>query len=304
MPGAQGYPWHEANRSEYLAQYFLTALGVSAPVIRQEDIGVDFYCALSHEENKKLTFHSPYAVQAGSAASKDFIYGGFAPKDKKHLKWRKHGVEWLFAQEIPLFACTVDRSAARFRLYSTSAMWLLRYQFGLMTEIELCPDARHDPLRKSRRARIDKKGKGDGYSYRVPLGNPVVDVTVPELEGEKLDKAREAITVAIRLEQANITYRRLGVHVASWFTDIVPNDATSLATVGGSFFWNSTPGQNVGGQIDALKNIGITLALNLDAQGQTAAIADLAPVFKFFKKQTIPAWIQSKLPAAIQANLV
>jgi hypothetical protein len=35
MLGALGYSWHESNRSEYLAQYFLTALGVSAPVIRQ-----------------------------------------------------------------------------------------------------------------------------------------------------------------------------------------------------------------------------------------------------------------------------
>ena len=63
MPGALGYAWHEGNRGEYLAQYFLTALGVSAPVIRQEDIGVDFYCALAREENRKLhvpfTFYGP-----------------------------------------------------------------------------------------------------------------------------------------------------------------------------------------------------------------------------------------------------
>ena len=43
MPGALGYEWHESNRGEYLAQYFLAALGVSAPVIRQEDIGVEAF---------------------------------------------------------------------------------------------------------------------------------------------------------------------------------------------------------------------------------------------------------------------
>ena len=76
MPGALGYGWHEGSRGEYLAQSFLTALGVSAPVIRQEDIGIDFYCALTRKENKKLTFHSPYMVQQGASGSKDFVYGG------------------------------------------------------------------------------------------------------------------------------------------------------------------------------------------------------------------------------------
>src|SRR5438105_2822095 len=91
MPGTLGYGWHEGSRGEYLAQYFLTALGVSAPVIRQEDIGIDFHCALAREENKKLTFHSPFMVQHGAANSKDFTYGGY-----KKGKWRNDQIDWLF----------------------------------------------------------------------------------------------------------------------------------------------------------------------------------------------------------------
>src|SRR5204862_4612063 len=131
MPATLAFGFHESNRGEYLAQYFLSALGVSAPVIRQEDIGVDFFCSLAREENKKLTFHSPYMVQQGAADAKEFIYGGYTDKGK----WRGEGVEWLFSQE---------------RLYSTSAMWLVCYQFGTMTQIELCPDEHHDPLKESR----------------------------------------------------------------------------------------------------------------------------------------------------------
>ena len=60
-------------------------------------------------------------------------------------------IEWLFSQELPLFVCTVDQADKRFRLYSTSAMWLLRHQYGhKMASIELCPDAYHDPLKESR----------------------------------------------------------------------------------------------------------------------------------------------------------
>ena len=113
MPGALLFGGHEGGRSEYLAQYFLTALGVSAPVLRQEDIGVDFYCAVSKEERGKLTFHSPYSVQCGSVEGKDFVYGGFRKEDVERRKWRSHAIEWLFSQEVPLFVCTVDRRAAR-----------------------------------------------------------------------------------------------------------------------------------------------------------------------------------------------
>jgi hypothetical protein len=304
-PGTLGYGWHEGSRGEYLAQYFLTALGVSAPVIRQEDVGIDFYCALGWEKDRRLTFRSPYIVQHGAAGSKEFIYGGYSEgKDGKEPKWRGGAIEWLFSQELPLFACTVDRSKAKFRLYSTSAMWLARYQFGQMHMVELCPDANHDPLKESQSQKpVGKVEHGGGYVYRIPLGNPIVDLDVFELETAKREKAIESVAMAIELEQANITFRRLGVHAASWFPAIVPNDPTSLQVRGGSYFWNGTPGKNVPQQIDSLKNIAITLALNLDAQKDTAKLAQLAPVFGLFSKDGIDKWILENLPKVASEHL-
>jgi hypothetical protein len=52
-------------------------------------------------------------------------------------------------------------------------------------------------------------------------------------------------------------------------------------------------------QIDALKNIAITLAMNLKAQGATTQLAHLAPVFRLFQKETIPSWILRHLPPII-----
>ena len=46
MPGSIWYPFRQGNRSEYLALYILSALGISIYVPRTEDIGVDFYCSL------------------------------------------------------------------------------------------------------------------------------------------------------------------------------------------------------------------------------------------------------------------
>ena len=225
MPGIRGYGWRQGDRSEYLAQYFLSAIGISAPVIRQEDIGVDFYCALGREADKRITFHSPFAVQVGSVDSKAFVYGGFDASGK----WRKASLDWLFSQELPFFLCTIDRPGARCRLYHVGPMWLLRYQYGDMTQVELCPDAYHDPLKESRSTEpISQSGDGDGYSYRIPLGNPIVDLTVPDLETDKRQAAIDAMEEAVKVEQRNITNRRLGVHICYWFPGLESNSASWL----------------------------------------------------------------------------
>lgn len=301
MPNLLAFGFHEANQGEYLAQYFLSAFGVSAPVLRQEDIGVDFFCSLAKVENKRMTFHSPYMVQHGAVGTKEFVYGGYSPETGK---WRGEGLEWLFSQQLPLFLCVTDREKARVKLYSTSAMWLVRHQFGNATQIELCPDERHDPLTDSRRDKISRDAShGDGFNYRVPLGRPVVDLDIFEIQKDIRGFAVEALSKAVAVEQTNLAFRDLGVHIASWFDDIQPNVPASLDNPGGSVFWNGNPGQNVPVQIGSLKNIALTLALNLNEQGDHDKLGHLAPVFRLFSKNTVPEWILEKLPAAVLENL-
>lgn len=301
MPNLLAFGFHESNQGEYLAQYFLSAFGVSTPVLRQEDIGVDFFCSLAKNEKKRLTFHSPYMVQHGAAGTKEFVYGGY---NKRTKKWRGEAIQWLFSQELPFFLCVTDRKEARMRLYSTSVMWLLRYKFGNMTQIELCPDENHDPLKKSKGAKIGKRREhGDGYTYRVPLGRPIVDLTILQLKKPLLEKAVEALRIAIEVEQKNLTLRRLGVHVASWFPAAMPNDPTSLKPTGGSVFWNTKKGQNVGEQIKSLKDIALTLALNFNAQKDHTRLKHLASAFRLYSKQDFPKWILAKLPPVVTSKL-
>lgn len=297
MPGILPYSWREGNRGEYLAQYFLSALGVSVPVPRQEDIGADFYNALARREGQKLTFHSPFMVQVGSADGKDFTYGGV-----RNGAWHKASLDWLFSQELPLFVGTIDQKAARFRLYSTSAMWAVRYQFGDITEAELCPEQWHDPLNESRSAIpvTDLANCGDGYKFRIPLFNPIVDLTVSDLH-EKRDAAIDALSVAIEAEQNNITNRRLNVHVVTWFPGNATNDAAGLRRHrGGVTFWSNAPGKNIDEQVDTLKGIACVLALNFAAQRNEGGIKNLAPVFRLFNPGSIPSWIREKLPTEVR----
>jgi hypothetical protein len=299
MPGERPYGLRQGDRREYLAQVFLSALGVSVPVPRQEDIGVDFYCALGREEGPTITFHSPFAVQVGSDNSKHFVYGGF----DAHGIWKRASVEWLFSQEIPLFVCTINSETDRCRLYHTGSMWLTRYQFGNLAQVELCPEKWHDAISESRSTEpIGKIGDADAYSYRIPLLNPIADLTTTDLKSTKRQAAVDAMEEAVKAEQRNITNRRLGVHVVTTFPGAPSNNASWLRRhQGGGTFWSAEPGRNVSQQIEELKNLAMVLALNLHAQGDAEKVKHLAPVFRLFVPGAIPFWIEEKLPEEIRA---
>jgi hypothetical protein len=57
------FSYRQGDRSEYLAQYMLSAFGLAVKVPREEDIGVDFYCNLAKHVGKKITYFEPYNVQ-------------------------------------------------------------------------------------------------------------------------------------------------------------------------------------------------------------------------------------------------
>jgi len=89
MSGTRLYNFREGDRSEYLANYLLSGLGLVTVVPRQEDIGFDFYCQLADQEKGNLTFGYPFIVQIKSNSQDEIIYG-----DTSQDKWKKENIEW------------------------------------------------------------------------------------------------------------------------------------------------------------------------------------------------------------------
>jgi len=293
MAGSLWSPFREGNRSEYLAQYFLSALGVSVNVPRPEDIGIDFYCVLAQETGKRLTFYSPFAVQVGSYGTKQFCYGGYTDKGA----WRKEQLDWLFSQELPLFICTVGKEDLSFRLYSTSPMWLIRYQYGDVSEVHLVPDATHDIFTQSREAVADYAGKGgDGCIYRIPLGAPIVALRIEDLKSDLVNKARIGLAKAAQAEMFNLTYRRLNAHFVQWLFDITSNDDSAATRLGIFYAWNPEPGRNTREQLKALVPIAVALAHNLKWQQRYDELARLRGIFELIPKEDLPAFVRQNIP--------
>lgn len=63
----------EGDRSEYLAVYLLSRLGLVTQVPRQEDIGIDLFCSLADQESGTLTFGHQFAVSVKSASLPQII---------------------------------------------------------------------------------------------------------------------------------------------------------------------------------------------------------------------------------------
>lgn len=288
MPGTQWAPFREGNRSEYLAQYFLSALGVSAPVPRQEDIGIDFYCALARTDDRRLTFHSPFTVQVGSEGMKQFSYGGL----DKHGRWQKEQVEWIFSQELPLFICTVDKKLLQIKLYATSPMWIVRYSHGMPSHIILEPDNLSAQYGQKDVPEYKNTG-GDGKSYAIPLGAPIVKLSLPDLAtDDKITAARNALSQAVATEIFNLTYRRLTVHFCQWLIN-VPTPAFGM---GYFYAWNTTPGSHTSEQLKAMFPILISLAHNYKAQNKSVELMKLKDVFKLYAEGSIPDFVKTNIP--------
>src|SRR5947208_2597136 len=126
MSGKRVFSWREGDRSEYLAHFLLSAIGLVTPIPRQEDIGVDFYCSLADQEKGVLTFGFPFIVQTKAIGTP--VVEIRPPDDYQHQqRVILDHISWLFRQELPLFLALVDKEDISIRLYSLSPLWFIYY---------------------------------------------------------------------------------------------------------------------------------------------------------------------------------
>jgi hypothetical protein len=300
MPGMLGYSFRQGDRSEYLALYFLSALGVAVHVPRPEDIGADFQCALARRDGDALTFKAPFLVQTKSSAPNlNINYGRY--DNQKHL-WPVHQLNWLWSQEIPLLVGIVNKGASTFALYSTSPMWRVRYSHaGNPGEVVLRPNTPAqgtdigfpDPVPQPQWP----PGTGDGQRWFVDLGPPLISITATEAENpDIIARSRQILDWALFVEQQNITYRRLNIPYFSWPLKIQTNDVATIGPVGVFIAAQAGAGAAIAEKIRALSPFLFALALDLKHSNQIQQLMTLAPLFELIPNNAIPGFLPPQLP--------
>ncbi|MFD3306595.1 hypothetical protein [Alteromonas macleodii] len=107
----------EGARSEFLAQYVLSAFGACQLVARTEDYGLDFFCTLGYKIGQRFFVRDYYNVQVKSN-EKSFTYD-----DKESLKW-------ALSLPTPIIFLTVDKTQHRLRFYAPIGLEALSVLIG------------------------------------------------------------------------------------------------------------------------------------------------------------------------------
>lgn len=293
MSGIRLFSFREGDRSEYLANYLLSGLGLVTVVPRQEDIGFDFYCQLADQEKGSLTFGYPFIVQVKTEGIDEISYGSYKIED-----WKRENIEWLFRLELPLLFGIVNKKNVQIDVYNCSAFRFLFVENPNPSIIEFkprIPQSDTDIGRPSQESiqNWTVQDKGDGHKYIIDLGNPLVTITNDDIYNhDLLLHKKNILRNAVAMEQNNILYRKLALPHFHWVLNIKTDKSFGAAWYYGSS--NSTTVLS-----NHYRTLGpglISLAINLRANGKEALVRQLIPILRELPNDVIPQGIIDKNP--------
>ena len=169
-------------------------------------------------------------------------------------------------------------------------MWQALYKSGNLGEVVLQPgnpseQAQAQLVREGQDVSDWHEGIGDKKRWEVPLGSPLVSLSIDDVEDEdKLNNYRAILASVINLDQQNIVYRRLGFHFSRWPLNIQTNILANPSTIGLGWAGNPTPGKNISEQLRELVPFISVLAFNLRLQGNIDGLKNLKSLIMMMPK--------------------
>lgn len=292
MSGMRYYNYREGDRSEYLANYLLSGLGLVTGVPRQEDIGFDFYCQIADQELGNLSFGYPFIVQVKSESADRISYG-----NAEHDKWSPDNLNWLQRQEIPLLFGFINKKKMWIDLYNCSVLRFIFVENPNPTIIEFVPRSsiRKDKIDRPIKSEIVgwPSGKGDGFSYKVDLGDPIISFGNDDLFNKaKLRTIKGVLRNLVTMEQQNILFSKLHLPHFNWTLEVITNEGFHHAWYHN---WSGNP-TNVDRQISAMGPGLVSLGIHLRACGREDLVAGIIPLLRVIPKEFVPDELIARFP--------
>lgn len=287
MPGLQLASFWEGNRAQLFATYVLSSVAAVVPVPVPMDFGHDLLCTLTRLERPALFAGRAFSVQVKSKSDPEIRYGGL----NERREWKRYEIDWLYEQQQSFVVCVVDLKEWTVNLYSTQFMWWIPWQKGTPGEVILVPDLPLDDFREAEGRSMENRYRsaalenasdgsrpGDGFSYRIPLGNPIVSVSVKEQEAAEFrEQIRGCLERWVGLDYRNLTYRRLKVpYVEEWITWVTNEPPTPPGNLW--CFHNPTHDKNIKEILSSISPAIASLMHNLNRQGQYDKLEVVKPL--------------------------
>lgn len=216
--------FRQGDRAEYLAQYILSAIAITVPVPRQEDVGTDFHCSLLKRERNNLRPYLPFNIQIkshGDEVLKEGVSFGGLTKSKEP-QWRRHEIEQLCQMDSPFLIGIVNKDEQWIDLFCTITRYFLAYNWkrsGLPREVSLIP---YEPVGEGHLGAgewedlPDRPDMPRGH-WRLPLGQPMVRITIADSENpERCEQIKQLLEPYLRMDQENGVFARIGLGYFNW----------------------------------------------------------------------------------------
>lgn len=295
MSGVRSFSFREGDRSEYLAQFFLSAMGLCTSIPRQEDIGFDFSCSVADQEAGILTFGYPYLISVKS------ISGPSIDVEPTPAVIQANGdrhVSWLFRQDQPVFLGVVDKDNISIRIFSLLPLWFLYYQGGpTIGTLSLKPrlDAQHMQDVGAPERGAELANWPGHYHYDVDLGHPVAILDLETIQNQnRLGAMKRFLRIAIDFAQRNLLHYKLQIPHFYWFPITTP-DASALQP--GFFYQPIPPLPEARAQImQSLAPSLISFALHFKGTGELESLQACARLLRHSPPNTIPTVVLEAVP--------
>lgn len=189
MSGGIAKNAQEGTRSEYLAQYALSAFGTAVPVPHPEDSGIDIYCTLGRRVGRRFLVENQYLVQVKST-KEPITYSG------------SDEVKWILSHNYPFIICVVNKSTLELELFQTLALSMLGSKKGIKS---LSLVFKSSPTNEYFPQLIETD------NVTLYLGQPIASFCVADLAAEeKKSVIAKTIKSWIELDQENIGLKETG----------------------------------------------------------------------------------------------
>ena len=214
----RSYSFREGDRSEYLAQFLLSALGLCSPIPRQEDVGFDFACSIADQEDGLITFGYPYLISIKSASRPSIKIKPTKTTIKENDNTKM--VAGIFPGQ-PAFLGVVNKRLITLKVFSLLPLWFLYYKDGpTIGSLSLNPR-----LKANQNGDVGAPIRGaelqewlGHYHYDIDLGHPIAQIDTSTLKKkETLAVVKAKLRMAVDFAERTIVQSRLDIPFFYWF---------------------------------------------------------------------------------------
>lgn len=291
--------YREGDSAEYLSLFFLSKIGLVTPIPRQEDIGIDFFCQLGDNESGVLKFGERFLLQTKSN-HKPIVYG-----KPKAAKWKAQDIEWLFKLELPFFIGICNQKSKEFKIYNTTGLHFLYWQKYKLNQTPTLIEFRGNKIDEELLIGGPEEfpindwspvDKGDGFKYKINMGNPILTFTLSDLEDKKiLSVKKDVLRKLIITEQQNILFKKLNIYHFMWVRKNANNEIELLAWMHYGIHTDNDP-LVLENFFKSISPSIVALAMCLKQNNETSLLKSLKPLFDRLPEETKYSELQQFLP--------